>query len=237
MTIGQKNQITAILITKNKPAKEAFPWCEQIITINPKKDTVNSRNQALEQAKNRWVIFLKSNESVSKNLAKEITSFINQADRRGFTGAQAVIKNSFLGKDVNYGSWSARKEIRLGRRVGKWEEKGNRLPSWQFPGQKAILSNPIIAKPYNNLSSLLKKSNLETTLKAQKKYQEGQRTPFLGIIAMPLFTFEDSFFLKLGFLDGLAGFILAVLEAFQTFLEKSKLWLLKHQEKKLMAGN
>jgi len=237
MTIQQKNQITAILIAKDKPAKKVFPWCEQIVTINPEKDNADSRNQALEQAKNRWVIFLQDNESIPKNLAKEIINFTNHADQQGFTGAQVIIKNSFLGKEVNYGDWNAQKEIRLGRRVGKWEERKNKPLSWQFPGQKATLSSPIITKPYSNLASLLKESNLKTTIRAQEKYQKGQKTTFFSIIIMPLFTFKKSFFLRLGFLDGLAGFILASLEAFQVFLERSKLWLLKYQEEKITADN
>lgn len=236
MILDQKNQITAILISKEKAPRETFPWYQQAITINPIKDSASKRNLVLKQAKTRWVIFLKSNEIVPKSLVKEIKNFVDRADRQGFTGAQIIIKKSFLEKNLNYGNWATQKEIRLGRRVGEWKEDNGKF-FWQFPGQKATLSNPIISNPYDNLASLLADINLKSTAEAQRKHQKGKRMFFLDIIVLPLITFKRVFLLKLGLLDGLAGFILAILEAFQTFLEKSKFWLLKQQEKEVTVDS
>lgn len=236
MVIGQNNQITAVLITKDKPTKEAFPWCEQIITINPKDDNADSRNQALKQAKSRWVLFLKNNELVSPELVKEITDFIRLADQRGYTGAQLIIKKSFLGHIFSHGGWPTKREIRLGRRVGEWTKKDGRL-IWSFPGQKAILANLLIHQPYKNLAQLLITINRQTTNNAQKAYQKQKRCSILKVVFPPLAIFNKNFFFRFGFLDGLAGFVLAILEAFGIFLTNAKLWLLKQQNKNVRDDN
>ncbi|MDO8488395.1 MAG: glycosyltransferase family 2 protein, partial [bacterium] len=46
------------------------------------------------------------------------------------------------------------------------------------------------------------------------------------IIFYPVFKFKHLYLLKLGFLDGTAGFVHAMTMAFYTFLTRGKLWLL-----------
>jgi len=93
------------------------------------------------------VFFLKENESVSQNLAKEIKSFINLADQQGYTGAQIIIKRSFLKKNFNHGRWSPKREIRLGRRVGEWSEKNN--SNFNLAYNLSTLSKPLSISSQN----------------------------------------------------------------------------------------
>jgi len=225
MDLSKKNQITAILITDQRKGKKIFSWCDQIIIINPSKDCANVRNSALKQATTRWVIFLSGREFVSPKLAKEIRQFITSADHQGYTGAYLIIKNIFLKKPINHGSWSPKKELRLGRRVGQWQENNKQI-FWQFPGQKIVFSHSLIAKPYENLSQILAAINKKTTAKAQENYQKNQRARVITIIFAPFLSLQKNLFFRLGLLDGLAGLILAFLDSFEIFLEKGKLWLL-----------
>ncbi|MDD3531985.1 MAG: hypothetical protein PHR64_02105 [Candidatus Shapirobacteria bacterium] len=236
MSLDKKNQISTILISKNKTPRKDLAWCDQVIILDAIKDCAENRNQALKQAKNRWVLFLKENEFVSRELAKEVTNFINLADQKGYTGAQIISKRVFLEQAFNYGAWFAKKEIRLGRRVGEWSKKNGSLV-WNFPGQKTILANFLIHRPYQNLAQLLTTTNQQTTIKAQRAHQHQKKCPIFWVVFSPWTTFKKSFFLKLGFLDGSAGFILATLEAFKTFLVNSKLWLLGQQKKTIRADN
>ncbi|MDD3679433.1 MAG: hypothetical protein PHX72_01050 [Candidatus Shapirobacteria bacterium] len=230
MALNKKNQITAILITDQLKKQHPLTWCDKVITIKPSDNDIADRNLALKQAVTRWVIFLKDRETVSQSLIREIKNFVNSADRQGYTGGQLVIKKVFAKKILNHGTWTPKKEIRLGRRVGKWVENRGQA-SWQFPGQKIVFFHPLIDKPYEGLTQMLVKINSITTKEAQKKHYNKQTASLLTVIFSPIATFKKVFFLKLGFLDGLAGFNLAVLTSFQAFLEKSKLWLLNQQEK------
>lgn len=228
MAWDEKNQLTAIIIGNQK--KPIMFGAKKIAIINLTQDGRNQRNLALKQASTRWVLFLKEEEVLPRSLIKEIKNFTDKADLQGWTGAQLIVKNLFLEKTLGYGNWSPQKEVRLGRRVGEWIEKDDQL-LWQFPGQKTILSSPITAKPYDNLKQLLTDINLKSTNSAKRKYQRFRRTTILGVIFLPLIFFLKTFFLKLGFLDRLAGFVLAVLEGFRVFLEESKLLLLIQEEK------
>jgi len=236
MSLGQNNQVSAILIAKDKTPRQDLSWCDQTIILDTTEDGAESRNRALKQAKNRWVLFLKEDESVSQKLAQEIGGFISLADQGGYTGAQILIKKVFLKQTPGHGSWFTKKETRLGRRVGEWSEENDHLV-WTFPGQKAILTNPLIQQPYENLAQLLANINQQTTNEAQKAYQNQKKRSVLGVAFLPLIIFKKNFFLKLGFFDGPAGFILAVLEAFRVFLASSKLWLLRQQKKIVKADN
>jgi hypothetical protein len=236
MSLGQNNQVTAILIAKDKIPRQDLSWCDQTIVLDAAEDGAENRNRALKQAKNRWVLFLKEDESVSQELAREIGGFINLADQGGYTGAQILIKKVFLKQTLGHGSWFTKKETRLGRRVGEWSEENGFLV-WTFPGQKAILASPLVQQPYENLAQLLTNINWQTTKEAQKAYQNQKKCSVLGVAFLPLITFKKNFFLKLGFLDGPAGFVLAVLEAFRVFLVSSKLWLLRQQKKIVKADN
>lgn len=236
MSLGQKDQLSIILITKDKTPRQDLSWGNQTIILNATNDNAKTRGQILKQAQSRWVLFLKDNELVSPELVKEINDFIRLADQKGYTGAQLIIKKSFLGHIFGHGSWSPKKEVRLGRRVGEWAKENGRL-AWSFPGQKAILTNSLIHKPYKNLGQLLIAVNQQTTNSAQRAYQKQKHCSILGVVFSPLVVFKKNLFLKLGFLDGPAGFVLATLEAFEAFLTNAKLWLLKQQNKSVRDDN
>ncbi|KUK83440.1 MAG: glycosyl transferase family 2 [Microgenomates bacterium 39_6] len=236
MILEKNNQISAILIANQKKETKNLSWCQETIVISPHQDNPKNRNQALKKAQNRWVFFLKEDEIVSQKLAEEIKEFVNLADQQGYTGAQIIIKRSFLKKNFHHGRWSPKREIRLGRRVGEWSEKNSSLV-WDFPGQKATLTFPLIYRPYQNLSQFLADINQNTTHQAKNNYQNQKRSSLLKIVTSPLITFKKIFFFKLGFLDGLGGFVLATLSSFEAFLVNSKLWLLNQKKKKIKADN
>ncbi|MGI6278856.1 MAG: hypothetical protein ACOYJ8_03590, partial [Patescibacteria group bacterium] len=119
---------------------------------------------------------------------------------------------------------------------GEWSEKNNSLV-WDFPGQKATLSFPLIYQPYQNLSQFLAKINQDTTNQAKNNYQNQKKSSLIKIFISPLITFKKNFFFQLGFLDGFGGFVLAILSSFEAFLANSKLWLLSQKKKKVRADN
>lgn len=227
MLPDKSNQITAIIISSSHLTPS---WAQETIFIPPQRDSAQTRNQALKEATTRWVIFLKETEEVSQDLVSEINTFINLADQQGYTGGQILIKNFFLGKIINHGRWSGQINLRLGRRVGQWQEENGQL-YWQFPGQKKVFSQIIVNRPHQNLAQLLADINKQTSQDASQKQQQGKKTNLGAIIFSPQVNFYKTFFFQAGFVDGLTGFILAIIEAFGVYLQKAKLWLLNYQAK------
>jgi len=58
---------------------------------------------------------------------------------------------------------------------------------------------------------------------AEKMYKNGKKSNIFKILFKPLFQFFKSYFLRLGFLDGLVGYYAAATAAFYTFLKYKKL--------------
>ena len=71
-----------------------------------------------------------------------------------------------------------------------------------------------------------------STHSAQQMYQAGRRAGILSAISHGLWSFFRTYFLKLGFLDGVQGFMLAVSNAQGSYYRYIKLWLLENEIKK-----
>jgi len=251
-----KYQISALVWAKKEEKEEknfsrclkSLSWCDQILLINipslflknisPKiKEKVTrlelsggqtkQLNAAIKKAKTRWIFFVKVNEKASKELAQEIKKFIQKADKEGYTGAFVIHQNKIFYKKINYSRWGKKKVLRIGRRVGEWQE--NISPVWHFPGRKEVLNTPLIARPYLNLTNFLKEIDNETSEKAKVLYQEGKKTNLFNLLFLPLLEFLANYFWQGGILDKGAGFILAVISAFEAFLTRAKLWVLWRQ--------
>ena len=75
---------------------------------------------------------------------------------------------------------------------------------------------------YKSIEHYLTKSNFYTTLSAANLYKR-QKNYAIKMFLSPPFIFLNSFILKLGFLDGLNGFIAAKLHMQTDFIKYAKL--------------
>ena len=118
-----------------------------ILTLNKKNisDFAYERNELLKTAKTDWVLFLDSDERLSKQL--EVEKLSNKYD-----GYYIYRKNYFLGQYVGQD-----KIIRLGKKnSGKWERKVHEI--WNIKNV-GLLDTVIIHNTANNLTDYLKKIN------------------------------------------------------------------------------
>ena len=63
-----------------------------------------------------------------------------------------------------------------------------------------------------------------TTLAAQEQFDRGKRASVISLVYLPALTFFRSYFLKLGFLDGIQGLAISYFSAHYVFLKTIKLW-------------
>ncbi|HND85631.1 MAG TPA: glycosyltransferase family 2 protein, partial [Pseudobdellovibrionaceae bacterium] len=71
-----------------------------------------------------------------------------------------------------------------------------------------------------------------SSLGAQDLHKRGKRFSVLKLVFKPWIKFIECYFFKLGFLDGLPGFIIAVGAAYSIFLRWAKLWELERLKNK-----
>ena len=63
-----------------------------------------------------------------------------------------------------------------------------------------------------------------STLHAQANLEEGKKSSLIKITVWPCGKFFYNYVLRLGFLDGVQGFVFALMMSFHSFLAWSKLW-------------
>jgi hypothetical protein len=93
-------------------------------------------------------------------------------------------------------------------------------------GKIGYLREPIIRYTYYSLNDFIKKMQIYSSLSAEEifKFTTAKTNIILKMTFSPFFTFFKMFILRLGFLDGLRGFILEVLYSFYSFLKYAKVW-------------
>ena len=85
---------------------------------------------------------------------------------------------------------------------------------------------------YLTLEDYLNRFNRYTTLGAQEYYKRGKNTGIFSIIVNPFFKFLRMYIIRLGFLDGLEGLLLAILSANYTMVKYYKLLEMNRKGKK-----
>ena len=81
-----------------------------------------------------------------------------------------------------------------------------------------------------NIQHYFQKFNRYTTLAAEELVKRGKSFTIIDILLRPIVIFVKMYFIKLGFLDGIQGFILAVFSSAYVFTKYCKFWELKNKD-------
>lgn len=181
------------------------------------------KNRAIQQATGDWILCLDADERVSPLLAKELQIAITNTSHAAF---DIPYQSTYCGKLIRFGDWRGESHIRLFR-------KGNAIFSsdivhchLQVQGSVGKLKSPIIHHPFVQLSAMLYKLNDYSTMSAKALLAKGKKATLMTAISHSLWSFFRGYLLKLGFLDGREGFLLAVSNAQGTYYRYLKLMYL-----------
>lgn len=222
----QTFEIIRKLKLKNKKDKEKF----KIYQNNLEDDFATQRNFGLEKVTGDWVLFVDADEVISEELKSEIQKTLQKHAAADICKGYFIRrKDYFGGRWLKYGETGSIKFIRLAKKdTGKWEGRVHEI--WNITGEKKELKNPILHYPHQTIADFLQDINKYTDIVVQCWKEEGERIRFWEIIVYPAGKFLQNYILKLGFLDSLAGFVMAVFMSFHSFLARSKYWMLTHQK-------
>lgn len=246
--------ITGVILTKNssriiEKCVNSVSWCEEIIVIddNSTDDTVSKaqklgarvytrslgndfskqRNFGLEKAKGEWILFVDSDEIVSPSLKDEINRYTNNPINE-YDGFLIKREDHLFGKKLRYGETGNIWLLRLANKdAGKWEGKVHE--NWSIRGKVGKLKNPLNHYPHPTISEFLQKINFYTTLRAEELSNKNVKVAWWDIILYPKGKLLVNYLFKLGFIDGIPGFLSAVIMSFHSFLVRGKLWQLNNK--------
>lgn len=180
------------------------------------------KNLAIEQCQSEWILFLDSDEIPNGELIDSIRRIISEP-KSAFNVYDVEFNNIFLGETLKYGGWGNIKRERLFKKGhGKYSEDIVH-EAFLTTETKGKLQGKINHYTYKDIYHHIEKSNKYTSMMAEKMYKNGKKSNIFKILFKPLFQFFKSYFLRLGFLDGLVGYYAAATAAFYTFLKYKKL--------------
>lgn len=201
-----------------------------IVTLDEQdiRDFAKARNLALKKVTTHWAFFLDQDEKLSRELQKEIISKINNDNGR-YVGYRVKRIDSFLGRVLAHGENSRVRPVRLGlASKGAWVRPVHE--HWELSGNIGKLNTPITHTPHRSISTFLDKIDRYSEIEAGYRLSIGKRSTILHIMLFPVAKFIRNYILRLGFLDGTAGAIMAFMMSLHSYLTWTKLYLLCHKK-------
>jgi glycosyltransferase involved in cell wall biosynthesis len=248
-------KITATVITRNEEdniaaALESLSWADQIIVVDSEStdrtveiarrftDKVfvrpwpgysNQKNFAAEQSDNDWIFSLDADERVTPELAGQIKQ-IRDRGNSAAAGFEMPRKAFYLGRWIKHSGWYPDYKLRLyDRKRGRWE--GDYVhETLAVDGRVERLAGELLHYTVGSASEHHQRLDRYTTLAAREAYSRGKRPSLWSLLIVPRLVFLRSYILKLGFLDGWQGLVIARFASHYAMLKAAKLYELYNSD-------
>ena len=177
---------------------------------------------AADLTTHEWIMFVDADEEVSPELTEEIREALGK--KAGEVDGFFVYRRTFyLGRWIRYGGWYPDGEIRLYRRnKGRWE--GGLHARVVVNGKVQPLKNLYHHYTYRDISDQIQTIDKYSTIAANDLVTSTRLFILIHLLLNPIFRFVKDYILKLGFLDGIPGLVIAVSTAYYAFIKYAKLW-------------
>jgi len=191
------------------------------VLVHPWSGYGAQKDWGAAQARHPWILSLDADERVSAALRDEI----QVVAERGFIAAAYRVRREshFAGRLIHHGGWGRDAVTRLYHRDrARWSDRlvHERL---EVEGAVAMLVNPLVHHTYRGLGSYLAKAERYAELGARELHRQGVKAHPATLALAPVGRFLRMYVLQAGFLDGEAGFLLAVIAAWGVFAKYAHL--------------
>ncbi len=184
-------------------------------------------NRGIDSAVGDWFFSLDADERIPSELAAEIRAAIQRPDVNGFRVPRTSM---YCGQFIRHGGWRPDYTWRLARR-GKGRFTEHFLHAHLVvDGPTGTLRHSMVHYSYRSMDSVLEKLNRYSSASVRDMIADGRKGSLWRAILHGLWAFFRTFVLRLGFLDGRWGFMLAVSNAETTYYRYVKLWLTQRHE-------
>lgn len=254
---SRRVRISACVMTKNEEKNirrclESLTWCEEIVVLDSGSTDrtveichefttkvhfhewmgyIGQRNLLREYASHDWVLFLDADEEVSLELRDQFQRIFREGKlTQQYVGFSFPRQVFYLDRWIKHGEWNPDVKLRLFLKDRGYSGGQEPHDMVIVDGPVKKLSGKLLHYTYENLGDHIATMDRFSTISANSKYAEGRRFRLSDILIRPAFRFFKGFILKLGFLDGVRGFIIASVSAFGVLLKYSKIREIEWQE-------
>ena len=178
-----------------------------------------------------WVLLVDSDERVTAELQKEIAESLIQ-DNGDYSGYAIPRLVRYLDRWWWRGGWYPDYDVRLFRRDrATW---GGLDPHEKIiiDGKVRRLRQPLHHFSYRSIDDHIQRINHFTSISSAELRKSGGRWRLSDALLRPAVRFFRLYIWKRGFMEGFAGFYVALTAAVYVFLKYAKLWELEIKEKR-----
>lgn len=177
------------------------------------------RNIGKEKSKGEWILYIDTDERITKELKVELLSFLKKPGE--YTAGLFIRKNFFFGT-----SWNRSDRMtRLMKRdflIG-WQGQLHETPLVR--GKVHTFTNPLLHYSHDDLTRMVDKTNEWSEIEAQLRYKNNHPHVVLWrLVRVMASAFWNSYINQGGWKCGTVGFIESIYQAFSMFITYAKLW-------------
>ena len=179
------------------------------------------RNDAIAACQYDWVFSLDADERCTQESHQEMIHTLQSPSADAYFVPR---RNWFLGRWVKHSGWypDYRQPQLFRKQCMRFNAEDEVHESYTIDGKIDYLKQDIIQIPYKDMAQLVHKMQRYSSLGAQKIARNGRQGGIAKGLAHGLWNFFKHYILKLGFLDGRAGFIIALGNFEGTFYRYAK---------------
>jgi glycosyltransferase involved in cell wall biosynthesis len=181
---------------------------------------------AVEAARHDWVLCLDADERVSEHLRASILAVLAAPAAQAYAMPRC---NRFLGRWLRHGEGYPDWSLRLfDRRHACWSD--DRVHEKVLAhGPASRLEGDLLHDSAESLAGYLDKQNRYTSMQAEALFKAGDRASMAQLLLSPALRFLKFYFLRLGFLDGVAGLIHILIGCCNSFFKYAKLMAMQRE--------
>lgn len=226
---------------------ESLTWCDEIIIVDSGSNDrtleicreftsnishrtwsgyVEQKRHALSLCSGTWVLNLDADEEVSPELAAELQDILRQ-DSIGQIAHNGYYLNRvvfFLNRWWRKGGWYPEYRLRFCRRSATTWGGEDPHEKASVTGTTQRCRGELFHYSFADLTDYARRLNTLASNAATTMQRKGVRHSSLNIIFRPLARFFKFYITKRGFREGVAGLVVALIEAYGVLLKYSKLW-------------
>ena len=243
--------LSVVVITRNEEAVirrclESVSWADEIVVVDTGSTdrTVEicrglganvhesgewpgfgpQKNKAVSMATGSWILSLDADEWVTPELRAEIERAMATP---GSTAAFMMPRrSSFCGRFMRHSGWWPDYVVRLFRSGCARFSDDLVHERVIVEGTTGKLTAPILHEAGRDLHQMVDKINSYSTASSVMRHRTGHRSSLATAVLHGIWAFIRTYVLRLGFLDGREGFLLAVINAENSYYRYAKLMLL-----------
>ena len=240
------NKLSVIIITKNEAENiraclESVAWADEIVVVDSGStdETVKicrelgakvhvhdwpgfgmQKNRALSYASHAWVFSIDADERVTPELQAQLINAMESESEDGFYVPRL---SQFCGKFIRHSGWYPDYVLRLFKKsAGRFSDDmvHERV---MLKGNAGRLSSPLLHYSYLNVADVRRKTEQYARAGAMQMLKNGKTAMLADAPLRAGWAFIRTYIMRLGFLDGIAGFNIARMNFRTTYLKYRQL--------------